>query len=68
MLKEAMHIKWENPTLNKQLKHANLTLSFWYYSLCNTDLFYFHYCYFNFFQNILYFTHCNYFYVLRYLS
>ena len=33
MLKEAMHIKWENPTLNKQLKHADLTLSFWYYSL-----------------------------------
>ena len=28
MLKEAMHIKWENPTLNKQLKHADLTLSF----------------------------------------
>ena len=22
MLKEAMHIKWKNPTLNKQLKHA----------------------------------------------
>ena len=22
--KEAMHIKWENPTLNKQLKHADL--------------------------------------------
>ena len=33
MLKEAMHIKWENPTLNKQLKHADLTLSFWYYSV-----------------------------------
>ena len=28
-----MHIKWENPTLNKQLKHADLTLSFRYYSL-----------------------------------
>ena len=28
MLKEAMHIKWENFTLNKQLKHADLTLSF----------------------------------------
>ena len=26
--KEAMHIKWENPTLSKQLKHADLTLSF----------------------------------------
>ena len=24
---------WENPTLNKQLKHADLALSFWYYSL-----------------------------------
>ena len=23
-----VHIKWENPTLNKQLKHADLTLSF----------------------------------------
>ena len=34
-----MHIKWENPTLNKQLKHADLTLSFWYYSL---SLFYIH--------------------------
>ena len=28
MLKEAMHIKWENPTLNKQPKHADLTLLF----------------------------------------
>ena len=28
MLKEAIHIKWENPALNKQLKHADLTLSF----------------------------------------
>ena len=28
LLKEAMPIKWENPTLNKQLKHADLTLSF----------------------------------------
>ena len=28
LLKEAMHIKWENPTLNKQLKHADLSLSF----------------------------------------
>ena len=34
MLKEAMHIKWENSTFNKQLKHADWTLSFWYYSLC----------------------------------
>jgi len=34
MLKEAMNIKWEIPTLNKQLKHADLTLSFRYYSLC----------------------------------
>ena len=33
MLKEAVHIKWENPTLNKQLKHADLTLSLWYHSL-----------------------------------
>ena len=33
-LKEAMNIKWENPTLNKQLKHADLTLSFLHYSLC----------------------------------
>ena len=50
MLKEAMHIKWENPTLNKQLKHADLTLSFWYYSLSSTGLFYFYYYYFNFFR------------------
>jgi len=28
ILKEAVHIRWENPTLNKQLKHADLTLSF----------------------------------------
>ena len=35
-----MHIKWENPTLNKQLKHADLTLSFLHYSLCSTGLFY----------------------------
>jgi len=34
-----MHIKWENPTLNKQLKHADLTLSFSCYSLCSNGLF-----------------------------
>ena len=27
ILKEAVHIRWENSTLNKQLKHADLTLS-----------------------------------------
>ena len=27
-LKEAAHIRWTNPTLNRQLKHAELTLSF----------------------------------------
>ena len=27
-IKEAMHIKWENPTLNQQLKHLELYLSF----------------------------------------
>ena len=27
-IKEAMHIKWENPTLNQQLKHLELSLSF----------------------------------------
>jgi len=40
LLKEARHIKWENPTLNKQLKHVDLTLSFWCYSLCSAGLFY----------------------------
>ena len=49
MLKEAMHMKWENPTLNKQLKHAHWALSFWCYSLCSTGLFYFYY-YFNLFR------------------
>ena len=39
LLKEAMHIKLENPTLNKQLKHADSTLSFGCYSLCSTGLF-----------------------------
>ena len=38
MLKESMHIKWENPTLDKQLKHADLTLSFRCYSLGSTGL------------------------------
>ena len=28
ILKEAVHIHWENSTLNKQLRHADLTLSF----------------------------------------
>ena len=28
LLKEAVHICWENPSLNRQLKHAELTLSF----------------------------------------
>ena len=27
-IKEAMHIKWENPTLNQQLKHLEFSLSF----------------------------------------
>ena len=27
-IKVAMHIKWENPTLNQQLKHLELSLSF----------------------------------------
>ena len=27
-IKEAMHIKWENPTRNQQLKHLELSLSF----------------------------------------
>ena len=62
ILKEAMHIKWENPTLNKQLKHADLTLSLWYFSLCCTGLFYFIIIILIFFRtNVLYFNHCNYF-------
>ena len=27
-IKEALHIKWENPILNQQLKHLDLSLSF----------------------------------------
>ena len=27
-IKEALHIVWENPSLNKQVNHVNLTLSF----------------------------------------
>ena len=27
-IKEALHIGWENPSLNKQVNHVNLTLSF----------------------------------------
>jgi len=27
-IKEALHISWEQPSLNKQLHHVNLTLSF----------------------------------------
>ena len=27
-IKEALHIQWEQPSLNKQIYHANLTLSF----------------------------------------
>ena len=26
-IKEALHIKWENPTINKQMKHVNINLS-----------------------------------------
>ena len=26
-LKEAMHIKWENPSLNKQLKHVSISIT-----------------------------------------
>ena len=27
-IKEALHIKWENPILNQQLRHLDLSLSF----------------------------------------
>ena len=27
-IKEALHIKWENPPLNQQLRHVDLSLSF----------------------------------------
>ena len=27
-IKDALHICWENPSLNKQVNHVNLTLSF----------------------------------------
>ena len=33
LLKEAAHVRWQNPSLNRQLKHAELTLSF-YLHLC----------------------------------
>ena len=26
-IKEALHILWENPSLNQQVKHVNLSLS-----------------------------------------
>ena len=41
MLKEGKHVKWENLTLNKDLKQAELTHSFWCYSWFSTGLFYF---------------------------
>ena len=28
IIKEALHIRWENLLLNKQVNHGNLTLSF----------------------------------------
>ena len=27
-IKEALHINWENPSLNQQIQHVNLSLSF----------------------------------------
>ena len=30
-IKEALHIMWERPNLNKQLKHYNISLSFYYF-------------------------------------
>ena len=42
LLKEAAHIRWENPTLNKQLKYAELALSFELY-FCYLYSYYFYY-------------------------
>ena len=53
MLEEAMHIKWENPTLNKQLKHADLTLLFWHYFYIVLVYFILLLLLFEFFQNNL---------------
>ena len=43
-LKEALHIGWEKPSLNKQVNHVNLTLSF-QFSVLKYPLF-FHNCIF----------------------
>ena len=32
-IKEALHIMWERPNFNKQLKHYNISLSFYYYCI-----------------------------------
>ena len=53
MLEEAMHIKSENPTLNKQLKHADLTLLFWHYFYIVLVYFILLLLLFEFFQNNL---------------
>ena len=54
-IKEAMHIKWENPTLNQQLKHLELSLSFNYFFFCLFFvrfffcLLFYHSCYWKYF-------------------
>ena len=47
LLKEAAHIHWENPSLNWQLKHVELTLSF-YPHLCLVLVFCSFWCWFFF--------------------
>ena len=44
-IKEALHIKWENPILNQQLRHLDLSLSF--YLRCSFCLLF--YCYVRYF-------------------
>ena len=44
-IKEALHIKWDKPILNQQLKHLELSLSFWF---CHHNNFSYYDHYFSF--------------------
>ena len=37
-IKEAMHINWEKPELNKQAKHVGITISIWVYCSITASL------------------------------
>ena len=41
-IKEALHIGWENPSLNKQVNHVNLTFSFSNFLVLKYPLFFYH--------------------------